>query len=295
MLKGMEGKADMLEQAEDELKELQKKKPVHSLGKDCVSVAQAEQKLEKKLTEQSDLEKTHAASVKSLKEDGEMRSQAIQKEYVKEKRKREEEVEQEKVKLKETKVEMEEMMAQTKLALENVTAATTGKAKQPEDGLPSAAPGGAPGVVLVPAVPGNMIHSNDVILPELQDIVYNHPRLSGITPDMVVAFTTVIMEYMQMKSTVVAAGPSGAEPPREGTAEASQQVVEGLEREEDPMTSDEEENELIEANKKEGDTLEKERIRRSVKAARKAKSGKTAAATSVVAPVVKATIAKAAA
>ena len=145
----------------------------------------------------------------------------------------------------------------------------------------------------MPACPGNIIHSNDVSLPGLQEIVYKHPTLAGITPDMVVAFTCVMMQYMQMKSTVVAAGPSGAEPPREGTAEASQQVVEGIEREEDPMTSDEEENELIEANKKEGDTLEKARIRRSVKVAKKVKSGKMAAATSAVAPVVKATIAKA--
>ena len=301
MLKGMTGKADMLKQAEDDLKELQKKKPVHTLEKDCVSVskslqdatsraarliAQAEQKLAKKLKDQSDLEETHDASLKSLKEVYETRTKAIQEEYVKEKKKREEEVEQEKVKVKETKVEQEEMVAKARLALTNVTAATTGTARKPEDGPPSAAPGVAPGVVLVPALPGNMIHSNDVALPELQEIVYNDPRLTGVTPEMVVAFTAVIMDYMQMKSTVVAAGQVGAEPPREENAEGSQQ------QEEDPMTSDDEENELIDANKKGDEVMPKAKISRSAKAARKVKAGKGVVTTASSTTTVKSTIVK---
>lgn len=153
----------------------------------------------------------------------------------------------------------------------------------------------APGAVLVSACPGYMLHGDDVSLPELQELMYNRPTLTGITPDMVVALTAVTMQYMQMKATGVAAGPIGAEPPTEGAAEVRQQLAEGLEREEDPMTSDEEENELIEANKKEGESFEKARIRRSVKVAKKAKSGNAAAATSVAAPVVKAINAKAAA
>ena len=69
-------------------------------------------------------------------------------------KKREEEVEQEKAKLKETKVEQEEAVAQARLALDNVIAVTTGTSKQPENGPPSAVPGVALGVVLVPCVPG---------------------------------------------------------------------------------------------------------------------------------------------
>ena len=61
--------------------------------------AQAEKKLEKKMTEQSDLEKTHIANAKRLKEEYERRVHMGQKAYEKEKLKIDEEVEQEKTKL----------------------------------------------------------------------------------------------------------------------------------------------------------------------------------------------------
>ena len=198
---------------------------------------------------------------------------------------------QEKVKLEETKKEQEANVNKAKTAFGNVAAATTGASQKLENGQPSAAPAAAPGAVLVAACPGSLIHGNDVNLPELQDMVYNHPDLKGITPEQVVAVTAVQMQYMQWISRAVPAAQADAGPPKEGAAEDLKQVSARQVGEEDPMTSDDEENELIEANKGADEVVEKARIRRSAKVAKKAKGKGVVASTSTTA-VVKPTIGK---
>ena len=166
----------------------------------------------------------------------------VQKQFEKDQKKLEEEVGQEKVKLEETKKEQEASVNQAKIAFGNIAAATTGASQKLENGQPSAATAAAPGAVLVAACPGSLIHGNDVNLPELQTMVYNHPDLKGITPEQVVAVTAVQMQYMQWISRAVPAAHTDAEPPTEGTAEDLKQVTGMQVREEDPMTSDDEEN-----------------------------------------------------
>ena len=130
----------------------------------------------------------------------------------------------------------------------------------------------------------------------MQHHLYTNPLLAGISADQVTAMVAAFLQYLQAKSTgVQPAAQASAAPPPEGSVGGDPKQAAADMDDVDPLTSDDEENELIEANKKEEDTFEKAKIRRSVKVAKKAKSGKGAAATSVAAPVVKATIAKAAA
>ena len=143
------------------------------------------------------------------------------------------------------------MVSQAKRALGNVAAATTGSSQKTEDGQQSAAPVAAPGAVLVSTCPGYILHGNDVSLAEMQQHIYNHPTLSGISPDMVAAVKAVQMQYLQMKAAAVAAVQVGAEPPPEGIAGELQQMADRQEGEEDPLTSDDGENEARDANKKE--------------------------------------------
>ena len=309
MLKKMPGKADMVKELEEDLKNLQKKKPVHTVEKDCVSVAQAvrdatekaarmkaqaERKLEKVVTLRSDLDKTHVANAKKLKEEYEKRLEMAQKAYEKEKLKVDEEVVQVKKNLEDETKEGVALVTEAKAAFVNVAAANTRSSQKPEDGQQCAAQGAAPGAVLVPTSPGYILHANDVSSVEMQQFLSIHPNLVGITPDMVAAVTGAQMQYLQMKSTVVVAGPAGVEPPTGGAAEERQQEVDGpgAEEEQDPMTSDDEEEEMIAANKKEGEVVRKPRIPRSAKAARKAKVGKGVIAAAASNPTVKSTIGK---
>ena len=85
-----------MKKLEEDLENQQKKKQAHTLEKDCVSVAksvqdatekaarmrsQAEAKVVEKVTEQDNLEKTHAATTKKLKEEYEKRLQLEQQAY----------------------------------------------------------------------------------------------------------------------------------------------------------------------------------------------------------------------
>ena len=82
-----------------------------------------------------------------------------------------------------------------------------------------------------------------------------------------------------MRSTAVVADPAGAQPSTGGTAEGHQQQVVHKEPphqdegDEDPWSDDEEEYERLVANSKEGETVEKVKIRESAKIAKKNKVG----------------------
>ena len=198
--------------------------------------------------------------------------------------KADEDVVQEKAKLEETKKEAEALVAQTKRAFGNIAAASTGSSQKAGDGLKSAATEVVPGAVLVPTLPGYILHGNDVSQEEYQQYMYTHPSLAGIAPDMVKAMAGVSMQWMQMKATSVSpAAPASAEPSPEGTVEGDPKQQDQADMDaEDPYTSDDEENERREANKKEEDIVGKAKIIRSAKVAKKAKGSKVAGVRSTI-------------
>ena len=120
--------------------------------------SQAEAKVEKKVTEQGNLERSHAASTKKLREEYDKRIQLEQQAYEIAKKKIGEEVDQEKAKREETRKEAEAMVAQAKKAFENVAAASMGSTQVTGDGQQSAATVAASGAVLVPTLPGYILH-----------------------------------------------------------------------------------------------------------------------------------------
>ena len=306
-LKAIMGKEVVVKELEEQLKNLQKKKPVHSPEKDCMSVAksltdamekagrhtaQAERRLEKVMSVQSDLEKKHVAHAKKLKEEYDMHVQVAQSSYEKEKLRIDEEVEQEKLNLEKTKKEAEASVTQSRLAMGNVAAVTAGSQQKMETGQQSAGAVAAPGAVLVSTAPGFILHGNDVSTEEMQQHLLTDPALTGMTPDMAAACAASQMRLCQARSTAVAAFQVDAGQPLEGNAEVHKSTAPRQEAEDDPMTSDDEENEIRLANKKGDETVEKARISRSAKAAKKAKTGKSAGASNAAGPVVKTTIGK---
>ena len=144
---------------------------------------------------------------------------------------------------------------------------------------------------------GYILHANDVSQQEMQQHFYNHPTLTGISPEMVAAVAAVSLQFLQMKATAVSpVAQASVVPHPEGNAEVDQKPREQLEMDDlDPLTSDDEENELRDANKKNEDIVEQLRIRRSAKVAKKAKNGKGATASTAAASTVKSTISKPAA
>ena len=208
----------------------------------------------------------------------------VQKQFEKDKKKLEEEVEQEKVKVKETKEEQQAKVTKAQNAFGNIAAATTGASQKLENGQPSAATAAAPCAVLVPTLPGSILHGNDILVDEYQQHMYTHPLLSGITPEMVTAFAGVSLQWFQSKAThVLPAAPSNAEPNPAGTAggDPKQQEPTAMDAD-DPFTSDDEENEMLESNKKGDEVLERAKIKRSAKAERTAKKAKAGGVKSTI-------------
>ena len=172
-----------MKKCEADLKELLKEKPAHSPERDFMSVAksltdviengarqvsQAETRLAKSISVQSDLEKKHNAHAQKLKEEHNMKIQVAQASYDKEKLRLDEEVKQERVKLEDTKKETEAAVAQARLALGNVAAVTAGSQQKMEAGQQSAGTAAAPGAVLVPTAPGFILHGNDASTEDMQ-------------------------------------------------------------------------------------------------------------------------------
>ena len=238
---------------------------------------------------QSDLEKKQVVHAKKLKEEYDMHIQVAQSTYEKEKLRIDEEVEQEKLKLEETKKEADASVTQSRLAMGNVAAVTAGSQQKMETGQQSAGAVAAPGAVLVSTAPGFILHGGDVSTEEMRQHLLTDPALTGMTPDMAAACAASQMRFCQARSAAVAAVQVAAGQPLEGNAEDHQPTAPW---EDDPMTSDDEENEIRIANKKGDEPVEKARISRSAKAAKKAKTGKSAGASNAAGPVVKATIGK---
>ena len=288
-LKAIDGQEAAAKVLEEQLKNLLKKKPVmQSPEKTCMSVAksltdvkekaarqvsQAEQKLEKVTSVKTDLEKKQIAHQKRMKEEYEEKVRVSQEAYDKEKLRLEEEERQEKLKLEEVKRATAAEVAQTKLAMGNVAAVASGSEQRGGAGQQSAGAAAAPGAVLVPTAPGYSLHANDISTQELMQHLLNDPTCSGMTQEMAAAVAASQMRLCQAKSTVVVAAQTGAEPPTGGAAEEPMQAEKEAETrqegEEDPWTSDDEENEQRLANKKDGETFERVRISRSAKLAKK--------------------------
>ena len=163
--------------------------------------------------------------------------------------------------MEETKKEAEAMLAQAKKAFGNIAAASTGSTQNAGDGQQSAATGAVPGAVMVPTLPGYIVHGNDVSQQDIQQHLYNHPTLTGISPEMVAAVAAASLQFLQIKATAVSpVAQTGALPRQEGNAEVDQRPREQSEMDDlDPLTSDDEENERREANKKNEETVEKQK------------------------------------
>ena len=287
------GNADsIVKRLEEDLKTLLKKKPTRSLVKDGVAVAQsvkdatekaarmksqAEMKLEKKIADRSNLEKKHIEGTKLMKEEYERKLKVVKETYESAKVKADEEVEQEKAKLEETKKEAIATVAQAHKAYGNLAAASTGSPQKIGGGQTSVATGGAADVVLVPTLPGYILHGNDISQEEFSQYMFAQPSLMGITPEMTKAIAHCTMQFMQIKSTTVPhAAQASVEPSPAGSAEADPKQQEQADMEaEDPLTSDEEENETREANRKGEEVQERAKIRRSAKDAKRSRSSKT--------------------
>ena len=153
------------------------------------------------------------------------------------------------------------------------------------NGQPFAATAAASGAGLVAACPGPLIHGNDLNRLELQSLLYNHPDLSGITAEQVIAVTAVNMQYMQGIARAAPAAPSTAEPNVAGTAgeDLKQQESTAMDAD-DPLTSDDEENEMLEANKQGDEVLERKKMKRSAKVERRAKKAKSGGVISTIGP-----------
>ena len=216
--------------------------------------------------------------------------------YDKEKLRLDEEERQERLKLEEVKKVTTADVAQKQLALGNVSAAASGSQQRGGTGQQSVGAAAVPGAVLVQTAPGYIVHANDMSTEELAQHLLQDPSCAGMSPEMAAAVAASQMRFCQAKSTAVVAAPTAAQPRTGGDAEEQRQLKSDAENcqeaEEDPMTSDDEENEQRLANSKEGETIEKVKISKSAKAAKKAKAGKSAGASSAASPVVKTTIGK---
>ena len=181
----------------------------------------------------------------------------------------------EKLNVAETKTTTAADVAQTQLAMGNVAAVASGSQQRMGTGQQFAGAAAAPGAVLVPTAPGFIVHANDMSTEELVQHLLQDPSIAGITPEIAEAVAVSQMKFCQAKSTAVVAGPTGAGLPTGEAAEGHQQEMETVpprqEDEEDPWTSDDEEYEKRLANKKGDETIEKVRVRKSVKIAKKNK------------------------
>ena len=159
----------------------------------------------------------------------------------------------------------------------NVAAVASGSQQRPAPGQQPAATAVAPGAVLAPTVPGYILHGNDISQEEFSQYMFAQPSLAGITPEMTKAIAYWTMQLMQIKSTTVPhAAQASVEPNPARSAEADPKQQEQANMEaEDPLTSDEEENETREANRKGEEVQERAKIRRSAKDANKSRSSKT--------------------
>ena len=104
---------------------------------------------------------------------------------------------------------------------------------------------------------------------ELVQHLLHDPSIAGITPDIAKAVAISQMKFCQAKSIAVVAGPTDAGLPTGEAAEVHQQqeVQEEAPRQdegdEDPWSDDEEEYERLVANSKEGETVEKVKVRKA--------------------------------
>ena len=137
-------------------------------------------------------------------------------------------------------------------------------------GQSSAVVAAAPGVALVPTMPGYILHQNDIAPQELHQRMMTNSLLSGISAEQAAAITLVSMQLMQEKATYVPpVAEAAVEQPQEQRVEEDANVDDL-----DPLTSDEEQDELRGLNNKDGETVTKApKIRRSAKKD-KASSGK---------------------
>ena len=266
---------------------MKNKKLVHTIEKDCVAVAksvqdakekaertigQAEEKMRKKLDEQETLVKNQAAQEKKLKETYERDLLAAQKSYKAAKKKVDEEVEEQRTNVEETKKEAEAQVAVAKKAFSNIAAVNTGAATTTmASGQSSAAVAAAPGVALVQTMPGYILHQNDIPPQDLHQRMMTNPLLSGLSAEQAAAITLVSMQLMQERATYV---PPVAEAAVEQPQEQHVEEAANME-DQDPLTSDDDQDEVEDVNRKEGETATKApKIRRSAKKEKDKASGK---------------------
>ena len=132
------------------------------------------------------------------------------------------------------------------------------------------------GVTLVPTVAGHIIHSNNVSPEQLHNTAMTSPLLQGITQEQSLAFIQVILTTLQTQATEIA--PMMQQTTAAGANlqvhQMQQQAGQPVEDEWTDGDMDEDEKELEEANRKEGDVVvrKKKRILKSQK-----KLGKTTA------------------
>ena len=275
-LKKVAGQEAVVKGLEEELKKLQSKKQVHTIEKDCVAVAksvqdakeqaarmigQVKEKLRKKMAEQETLVKNQAAQEKELKEAYERDLLAAKKGFQAAKAVVDAEVEELRSNVEDTEKEAEARVTVAKKAFSNIAAANTGAATATRTTGPSYAEVAAlPGVALVPTMPGYILHQNDISPQEMHEQMLTNPLLRGMSAEQAAAITLVSLQLMQEKATYVPpVAEAAVEQPREQHAE------EGSNEDDlDPLTSDEEQDELKDVNSKEGDVVEKApKIRRS--------------------------------
>ena len=172
-------------------------------------------------------------------------------------------MEEQRTNLEETEKEGEAQIMIAKKTFSNIAAANTGvTTTTTTNGQSSAEVVAAPGVALVPTMPGYILHQNDISPQELHEKMMTNPLLRGMSAEQAAAITLVSMQLMQEKATYV---PPVAEA---AVAQPQEQRAEEDANEDDldPFTSDEEQDEIRGLNTKEGDTITKApKIRRSAK------------------------------
>ena len=212
--------------------------------------------------------KNQAAEKKELKETYDRNLLAAQRSFDAAKKKVDEEVEEERTSLDETTKEAEAQVTLAKQTFGNIAAANTGATTTMIPGQSSVEAAAARGVALIPTMPGYILHQNDISPQEMQAKMLANPLLNGMTADQAAAITLISMQLMQEKATYVPpVAAAHVAPPQGEVVEAEKKSEEVASMDEtDPLTSDDEENDLRDLNKNDGDVVEKAaKIRRSVK------------------------------
>ena len=119
-------------------------------------------------------------------------------------------------------------------------------------------------VTMVPTVAGHIIHSNDVSPEQLHTTAMSSPLLQGITPEQSSAFIQVILTALQAQATRIAPTTQQTDAAGANLQVHQQLQQDGQPVEEDEWTDgdmDEDEKDLEEVNRKEGDVLVKKKKR----------------------------------